>query len=46
MVVKKSGNKYCVYDSSGEKKLGCHETKKRANSQLAAIEINKNKRKK
>jgi len=45
MVVRKEGNKWCVYDSTGKKKLGCHATKKEANEQLRAIEASKARRK-
>lgn len=44
MIVKR-GNKWEVRDSSGEKLLGTHPTKKEAVDQLAAIEISKKKRK-
>jgi hypothetical protein len=40
-MIKKQGNKYVVYDSSGSKKLGSHSTKAKALDQLAAIEIAK-----
>jgi len=42
-MIKKNGGKWCVYDKTGTKKLGTHPTKKKAQSQLAAIEINKKK---
>ena len=45
MVVKKEGNKYCVYSKSG-RKLGCHPTKTQAIKQLQAVEISKARRKK
>jgi len=45
-MIKKSGSKYKVTDSSGKKTLGKHETRKEANEQLAAIEISKKKKKK
>ena len=40
-MIKKQGSKYVVYDSSGSKKLGSHDTKAKALDQLAAIEISK-----
>jgi hypothetical protein len=43
-MIKKENNKYVVYDSSGEKKLGEHATKEEAVKQIAAIEISKAKR--
>lgn len=42
-MIKKKGNKYIVYDSTGKKKLGTHSSRAKALKQLAAIEINKNK---
>ena len=39
--VKKVGEKWYVLDSSGKKVLGKHTTKKKAISQLSAIEISK-----
>jgi len=39
--IKKVGNKYAVYPKKGGKRLGTHPTKKAAQKQLAAIEINK-----
>ena len=44
-MIKKSGSKYKVMDSSGKKVLGTHETKAKAEKQLAAIEISKKKKK-
>ena len=44
MVVKKKGSKYVVESKSG-KRLGTHDTKKKADAQLAAIEISKRKKK-
>lgn len=44
-MIKKSGNKYLVTDSSGEKILGTHESRKSAIKQLQAIEISKEERK-
>lgn len=43
-MIKKSGNKYIVTDSSGEQILGSHESKAKALRQLRAIEISKAKR--
>ena len=43
-MIKKSGNKYLVTDSSGEKILGKHESKAKAIKQLQAIEISTAKR--
>lgn len=43
-MIKKQGSKYIVYDSSGRKKLGSHDTRKDAVQQLRAIEANKRKR--
>lgn len=42
-MIKKEGSKYCVYDSSGKKKLGTHKSKKDALKQLRAIEYAKAK---
>ena len=39
--IKKVDNEYVVYPKKGGKRLGTHKTKKAANKQLAAIEINK-----
>lgn len=44
-MIKKSGDKYVVTDSSGKKKLGTHASKKQAQKQLAAIEISKKRKK-
>ena len=44
-MIKKQGSKYIVYDSTGKKKLGTHETKEKALAQLRAIEISKKERK-
>lgn len=41
-VIKKEGDKYCVYSESG-KKLGEHDTREEAEKQLQAIEIEKHK---
>jgi hypothetical protein len=43
-MIKKSGNKFVVTDSSGEKILGTHESKKQAIRQLQAIEASKAER--
>jgi hypothetical protein len=43
-MIKKIGNKYVVYSKDGGKKLGTHESKKKAQKQLAAIEISKHMR--
>jgi hypothetical protein len=40
-MIKKEGDKFCVYDSTGKKKLGTHDSEKSALKQLAAIEISK-----
>ena len=40
-MLKKVGEKWYVLDSSGKKVLGKHTTKKKAISQLSAIEISK-----
>ena len=40
-MIKKQGNKWCVYDHTGKKKLGCHDTKIQAHGQLQAIEASK-----
>mgnify|MGYP003643579058 CR=1 FL=1 len=42
-MIKKSGSKFVVTDSSGSKILGTHPTKEKAQKQLAAIEISKAK---
>jgi hypothetical protein len=44
IMVKQDGNEWIVTDSSGRQILGRHKTKKKANAQLAAIEISKKKR--
>jgi hypothetical protein len=43
-MLKKVGEKWYVLDSSGKKVLGKHKTKKKAISQLSAIEISKKER--
>jgi hypothetical protein len=43
-VIKKVGKQWCVFNSTGTKELGCHDTKQAALKQLAAIEISKQKR--
>jgi len=40
-MIRKRGSKFVVLDSKGKKVLGTHETKKKAQKQLAAIEISK-----
>ena len=45
-MIRKENGKYVVYDKKGSKKLGSHNSKAKALSQLAAIEISKNTRKK
>lgn len=40
-MISKRGSKFVVLDSKGKKVLGTHETKKKAQKQLAAIEISK-----
>ena len=42
---KKNGTKYIVTTKDGNRTLGKHKTKKKAQKQLAAIEISKKKRK-
>lgn len=44
-MIRKTGSKYKVLDSAGEKVLGTHQTKQKALKQLAAIEISKKKNK-
>jgi len=43
-MIKKEGYKWCVYDSTGKQKLGCHDTKEDALKQLRAVEISKKQR--
>ena len=45
-MIVKSGKKFLVKDSTGNKTLGSHASRKDALKQLAAIEISKHKRKK
>jgi hypothetical protein len=40
-MIRKRGDKFVVMDSKGKKVLGTHESKKKAQKQLAAIEISK-----
>ena len=42
--IRKVGNKYAVYPKSGGNRLGTHSSKKKAQAQLAAIEISKHKK--
>jgi len=44
-MIKKKGSKYIVTSESG-KVLGTHDTKEKAQKQLAAVEISKAKKKK
>lgn len=44
-VIKKENNKWVLYDNKGSKKLGTHNTKKEAESQEAAINISKARKK-
>ena len=44
-MIKKIGNKYVVYSKDGGKRLGTHDSRKKAEKQLAAIEISKHMRK-
>jgi len=39
--IRKKGSQWCVYPKGGGDSLGCHDTKKEAQDQLAAIEANK-----
>ena len=41
MVIKKCGNKWCLYDSKGVRLLGKHPTRKRALAQERAIHARK-----
>ena len=43
-MIKKEGSSFVVKDSSGQKVLGKHKTKKSAMKKLAAIEISKKRR--
>lgn len=42
-VIEKEGDKYVVKTEDGSKTLGTHDSKKKAEKQLAAIEISKHK---
>lgn len=42
-IIKKQGDNYNVYTKDGKRKLGSHKSKKSAQKQLSAIEINKYK---
>ena len=42
--IKKRGDNFVVTDSSGDKVLGTHDTRKKALKQLAAVEISKKKK--
>ena len=44
-VIKQVDGKYAVYPEDGGKRLGTHDTEDDAEKQLAAIEINKAKKK-
>ena len=44
-VIKQIDGKYVVYPEDGGKRLGTHDTEDEAEKQLAAIEINKAKKK-
>lgn len=44
-MIKRVGNKWCVYSKDGSKKLGTHDTKEKALKQLRAIEMSKHMRK-
>lgn len=37
-MIKKRGNKWCIYSKTGEKNLGCYYTKEAANRRLRQIE--------
>jgi len=43
-VIRKEGNKWVLYNKTGKKKLGTHNTKKEAEAQEAAINISKAKK--
>lgn len=45
-VIDKEGDKYVVKSEDRSKKLGTHDSKKKAQAQLVAIEISKQKAKK
>lgn len=40
-VIRKEGSKWVLYDSSGKKKLGTHDTKAEAKAQETAIKLSK-----
>lgn len=44
-MIKKVGNKYCVYSKKGNKKFGCYKNLKEAGKRLRQIEFFKNKNK-
>ena len=44
-VIKQVGDKFVVYPEGGGERLGTHDTEDEAEKQLAAIEINKAKKK-
>ena len=44
-IIKQVDGKYVVYPEDGGKRLGTHDTEDEAKKQLAAIEINKAKKK-
>ena len=44
-MIKKSGSKWKVYDSTGKKCLGTHDTEKEAKAQIRAIEASKRRKK-
>lgn len=43
-MIKPRNGKYVVYDSTGKKRLGTHDTKAEADDQIAAIEASKHRR--
>ena len=43
-MIKKKGDKWCVYTHDGKKELGCHPTQIQAHAQLQAIEASKHKK--
>lgn len=40
-MIKKVGDKWCVFTHDGEKQIACHDTEEKAQAQLAAIEASK-----